>query len=435
MTTKDWARTITASSVQPSSIDQRSSDSPGSAQAAPNSSCSIERPTQSLCPRILLNTRAITFPAAVFTAFLSLLAACTSTVPARQLPSSGATCNEIPEFNRWNNAGIPDIGARPPLLSAHRGGVTLAPENTLDAYRHAFADGMDFVEVDVRETADGVFIAMHDDTVDRTTNGSGSVSSLSWAEIELLNAADFVPWHGSQYDPSSVPRLEQILELARSASRGIEFDVKSVRSYTRLFDLVASYGLLSRSFFSLDAATVAAAQAHNPEIRVIFNIAGDEPPATLFAATRRATIFGSRLEKYSAEKIAAIHDGCSFVLPHTYDLGELEEADEFRRGLTAGADGAQVNQPDVIAAAAQRRIAAELVHRPSQRKVCLRNADNRFGLPGRWLKVQSRTSDTKLLELTDRDGCIKLPLSSGEIVIRHEDSLAVRAAELRATAN
>lgn len=366
---------------------------------------------------------------------LLLLAACASTVPAPELPRAGDACEQIPEPHRWIDAGEPDVGARPPLLSAHRGGVNLAPENTLAAYQHAFAYGMDFIEVDVRETADGVFVAMHDDTVDRTTNGSGAVSSLSWAQIQSLNAADFEPWKGSQYDPSPVPRLEQVLELARRAERGIEFDIKAVRNHTALLDLVAAYGVMSRSFFALDVEHAKLAQAYNPEIRVIFNIAGDEPGAALFAGTRHGVVFGSRREKYSPEKIAAIHDGCALVLPHSYDLGATAEADEFQRGLADGADGAQVNQPDIIAAAARRRISAELVHLPRERKVCLRNAGNGLGLPRRMLVVRPARVDLNLFDETDRDGCIELPLPFEEFVIRHEDSPAVRGVALRVRAS
>jgi len=367
---------------------------------------------------------------AVRVAPLLLLAACNGTVPA-ELPRAGDACDQVLEPHRWIAAGAPDIGARPPLLSAHRGGVNLAPENTLAAYRHAFAYEMDFIEVDVRETADGVFVVMHDQTVDRTTNGSGAVSSLSWAQIQSLNAADFAPWQGGEYDPSPVPRLEQVLDLARSATRGVEFDIKSVRNPTALFDLVASYDLLPRSFFALDSEDVAAAQAYDPEIRVIYNIEGDESAAALFAATRSTAIFGSRRIKYGPEKIAAIHDGCSFVLPHSYDSGESQELDEFLQGLATGADGAQVNQPDVIAAAAQRRVTAELIHMQQQRKACLRNARNGFGLPRRSLQVRLADQDSNLFDITDREGCIKLPLAAGEYVIRHEDSPAVRGVELR----
>lgn len=365
---------------------------------------------------------------------LLLALAFSSAAYSAQLPRAGAACDQIPEPHRWSDAGTPDVGARPPLLSAHRGGVNLAPENTLAAYRHAFAYDVDFVEVDVRETADGVFVSMHDETVDRTTNGSGSIALLTWAEIQSLNAADFAPWKGSQYDPAPVPRLEEILELARVVGKGIEFDIKAVSHYTAFFDLVASYGVMSRSFFAIDGDSVDIAQAYDPEIRVIFNIEGTESAQTLFTQTRRTAIFGSRRDKYTPEKIAAIHDGCSFVLPHSYDASELLEPLEFSSALAAGADGAQVNQPDVIALIAQRHIPATLVYEPQKRRVCLRNASNSLGLPRQLLRVRVVALGVDLFNITDRDGCIGLPFRFGEFLIQHDETPAVRGAQLRVRA-
>lgn len=361
----------------------------------------------------------------------ALLCSGCSVVRTGELPRAGEACKQISEPHRWANAGEPDIGVRPPLLSAHRGGVNLAPENTLAAYRHAFAYEMDFIEIDVRETADGVFISMHDDTVDRTTNGTGKVAELTWAQIQQLNAADFIPWKGSPYDSSPVPRLEQILELARDAGKGIEFDIKSVRNFPAFVDLVASYGVLSRSYFSISADRVSQAHAYNPEIRVIFNIDGDESPAALFAEAPRTAVFGSRLDKFTPEKIAAIHDGCAVVLPHSYDADEAMELVEFRRALDIGADGAQVNQPDVIAFVAKRRVPAKLVHLESEERVCLRNANNGFGLTQQTLEVQPSGSDSTVPYMTDRDGCIPFSFHSGSYVIRHDATPAVQRVELR----
>lgn len=363
----------------------------------------------------------------------TLVLACYCAVASTaELPRAGDFCDEISEPHRWLNAGTPDVGVRPPLLSAHRGGVNLAPENTLAAYRHAFAYDMDFVEIDVRETADGVFVSMHDESVDRTTDGTGNIAELTWAQIEQLNAAAFTPWQGSQYDPSPVPRLEQILDLARLAGKGIEFDIKSVRNFPAFFDMVAAYGLMSRSYFSISGDLASAAQAYNPEIRVILNIEGDESAELLFAETRRTAVYGSRRDKYTPEKIAAVHDGCAVVLPHSYDAGELLEPFEFMRGLDAGTDGAQVNQPDVIALVARRSIPAELVYRADSRRVCLRNANNSFGLPRQLLRVQlARLVDLPLFNVTDRDGCIPFPFRFGDFLVRHDETPAVRHAELR----
>ena len=124
-------------------------------------------------------------------------------------------CNQTPEPARWLNAGTPDTGLANPLISAHRGALTLAPENTLQSYEYAFAFGVDLVEVDIQQTKDGKFVALHDSTVDRTTNGTGSISTFTFDEVRALNAADYEPWKGSAYDPAQVASLEEVLALAK----------------------------------------------------------------------------------------------------------------------------------------------------------------------------------------------------------------------------
>ena len=71
---------------------------------------------------------------------------------------------------------------------AHRGGSARAPENTLEAMRLAIADGAEGIEFDVRLSADGEVVVIHDPTVDRTTNGTGSVERLTVAELQSLDA-------------------------------------------------------------------------------------------------------------------------------------------------------------------------------------------------------------------------------------------------------
>lgn len=81
-----------------------------------------------------------------------------------------------------------------PLIIAHRGSMVLAPENTLLALQGALDLGADAIEVDVRASADGHLVAIRDETVDRTTDGSGNVSDLTLAELQALDA-------GYRYSP------------------------------------------------------------------------------------------------------------------------------------------------------------------------------------------------------------------------------------------
>ena len=98
------------------------------------------------------------------------------------------------------------------LVIAHRGASGHAPENTLAAFRQAVALGATFIETDLQLTRDARFVAIHDDTVNRTTNGQGTVHDLTLAEVRKLDAGS---WFGSEFAGERVPTLEEILEFAK----------------------------------------------------------------------------------------------------------------------------------------------------------------------------------------------------------------------------
>src|SRR5579864_6060164 len=85
-----------------------------------------------------------------------------------------------------------DLAARSrdgrPLLCAHRGARSHAPENTMAGFALAAQMGADLIELDVRLTGDGALAIMHDATVDRTTDGTGRIADLTWDEVQTLDA-------------------------------------------------------------------------------------------------------------------------------------------------------------------------------------------------------------------------------------------------------
>jgi glycerophosphoryl diester phosphodiesterase len=99
---------------------------------------------------------------------------------------------------------------RAPLVIAHRGFAAGFPENTLLAFRSALLAAADGLECDVRLSADGVPVVIHDATVDRTTDGTGAVAELSWQELTALDAGS---WLGAGFAGERLPRLEDLLEL------------------------------------------------------------------------------------------------------------------------------------------------------------------------------------------------------------------------------
>jgi glycerophosphoryl diester phosphodiesterase len=97
------------------------------------------------------------------------------------------------------------------LVIAHRGASGHAPENTLAAFKRALALGATFIETDLQLSRDSRFVAIHDDTVNRTTNGQGKVHDLSLAELRRLDAGS---WFGSEFTGERIPTLEEILEFS-----------------------------------------------------------------------------------------------------------------------------------------------------------------------------------------------------------------------------
>lgn len=98
------------------------------------------------------------------------------------------------------------------LVVSHRGDWRYAPENSVEAVQRCIDLGVDIVEIDVRLTKDGYLVAMHDLTVDRTTNGNGKVSDLTLAEIKGLRLKNGCGVRGSQI---LVPTLEEIMIVAK----------------------------------------------------------------------------------------------------------------------------------------------------------------------------------------------------------------------------
>ena len=99
-----------------------------------------------------------------------------------------------------------------PQVVAHRGNHRFAPENTLVSYKQALEAGAPIVELDLHRSKDGVIVLMHDDTLERTTNGTGNVNDMT---LEQLKALDAGSWKDAKYAGERVPTLEELAELCK----------------------------------------------------------------------------------------------------------------------------------------------------------------------------------------------------------------------------
>lgn len=141
-----------------------------------------------------LGSRAVLFLLVLCGAGLAL-ASCSSGAddaaePARSssttaAPTTTSSTLAPPDFATVEEA----VASTRPIVLAHAGGENASPHSTPYAYARAVAAGVDVLDLDVRLTADGMLVVHHDETVDRTTNGTGRVDELTWAELEALDAA------------------------------------------------------------------------------------------------------------------------------------------------------------------------------------------------------------------------------------------------------
>lgn len=101
------------------------------------------------------------------------------------------------------------------LPIAHRGASAYAPENNISAIKKAIDLGSKFIEIDVHMTKDGTVVSIHDETVNRTSNGKGKVDSFTFEELQKF---DFGNWFGSEFKGEKIPSLEEVLSLIKDDS-------------------------------------------------------------------------------------------------------------------------------------------------------------------------------------------------------------------------
>jgi glycerophosphoryl diester phosphodiesterase len=106
---------------------------------------------------------------------------------------------------------------------AHRGAHAYAPENTMAAFRLAHELGADAIELDVHLSADERLVVMHDDTLDRTTSGSGLIGSWTWDDLSRLSAG---AWYAADFAAERLPLLEEVLDWARQARMPLSIELK-----------------------------------------------------------------------------------------------------------------------------------------------------------------------------------------------------------------
>jgi glycerophosphoryl diester phosphodiesterase len=245
-----------------------------------------------------------------------------------------------------------------PLVIAHQGGERLRPSNTMASFRNAMDLGVDVLEMDIHSSADDVLVVIHDDTVDRTTDGTGRVHDLTLAELQQLDAGEYWTDDDGQTYPYrgqgiTIPALEEV--LGAFPGMPVNIEIKQVepsiaadlctmlRQYGRTdLALVASFHGQAMEEFRAACPEVATSMVES-EIRVFYvlNRVGlgslYSPPGQAFQVPERS---GS-LEILTTPFINGAQ--ANNIAVHAWTIDETED---MARLLELGLDGIITDRPD-----------------------------------------------------------------------------------------
>lgn len=153
---------------------------------------------------------------------------------------------------------------------AHKGLSSAAPENTLPAYKLAKKAGFFYVEADVSFTSDDVPVLLHDNTIDRTSNGTGNVSNFTF---DQLQSYDFGSWYSSDFAGTKIPSLKQFVELCRQIILHPYIEIKSTGAtqthVESCVDIVLAAGMAGKvTWISFSDTALGYVKAVDPKARL-----------------------------------------------------------------------------------------------------------------------------------------------------------------------
>jgi glycerophosphoryl diester phosphodiesterase len=235
---------------------------------------------------------------------------------------------------------------RAPWIVAHRGASGYTPENTLAAFQRAVELGATFIETDLHLTRDARFVAIHDPTLERTSNGKGPVRERTLAELRGLDAG---MWYDRQFMEERIPTLEEVLDFARKRDVVFYLEIK--------YD----------SAWGMHHALVSALQGAETAARTI--VLSDDP-STLVALRKldSAIMMGLLVEDGKADPVkAALDVGARQLCPrwdlvtpelvtqaHRADLKvvtwTVNDGEKMRAAVAAAVDGIMTDVPDRLRA-------------------------------------------------------------------------------------
>src|SRR5919112_1152225 len=265
---------------------------------------------------------------------------------------------------------VPTVGAGaqtgstlegPVLNIGHRGASAYAPEHTFAAYDLALEQGADYIEIDLQMTADGVLVALHDKTLNRTADAPEGVPEqycrglVSKKTLEQIKMCDAGSWFSPEYAGEQIPTLEEIFQRYGTsvnyyietknpeAAPGMEEELlRLMKEYKLIEPAAENWQVLIQSF---SAASLQKIHALEPSLPLIQLFSSTETSQTIQAqldlVSTYAVGIGPSKTDVDAALVEAAHAHCLDVHPYT-----VNETAEMQALIDLGVDGMFTNFPD-----------------------------------------------------------------------------------------
>ena len=260
-----------------------------------------------------------------------------------------------------------------PKSLAHRGASAHAPENTLEAYRLAVESGSEGLELDVHMTRDGQVVVMHDDDVDRLTDGAGPIREKTLKELENLDAGyHFSPDRGATFPYRGgglkIPTLQEVLQ--QFPTTPINLDIKEDQSgfEEAVLRVIEENGAEDRTFVASQKYRVAR------RFRKLSNGAvptsSSQLEVAIFLVVSRLRLERLLRPSYAALQVPTSHHGIELVTPRfisaahnlgvRIDVWTIDDSEEVHRLLDLGEDVIMTNRPEVLTEVLEQRLGVQM---------------------------------------------------------------------------
>jgi len=231
------------------------------------------------------------------------------------------------------------------LCVAHRGGSAYAPENTVAAFENAVKMGVDYIELDVHLTKDGYPVVIHDDSLERTTDGTGKVKDKTLDELKELDAGS---WFSDEFKGEKLPTLEEAMDFVKGRA-GLFIEIKSGNDLCdgieeKIVELIREKDMVREVIvISFNYDRIKNINELDPEIATGFLYGGNVPDVCEMALNAGVDYISPSWQAVTEDIIKEAHSNNIGV-----SLWTINEPDIMKKFIDLGVDAITTDKPDLL---------------------------------------------------------------------------------------